>query len=157
MDETATEEQGTKRTPRKLETREKEQRQQTWRPPQTLPTPDPQEGYVFKYVRISTLGNVDPSNISSKLRSGWVPCKAKDHPEIELGAIESSKFKDNVVIGGLMLCKAPVEMIRQRTDYYDTQTERQLQSVNHNLMREEDPRMPLSNESKSTVSFGKGT
>ena len=83
--------------------------------------------------------------------------KAVDHPEITLVDIEQERFKDNVVIGGLLLCKAPVELVEERNDYYETQTNSQMQSVDNNLMRESDPRMPIFNDTKTKVSFGNGT
>ena len=70
---------------------------------------------------------------------------------------EQERFKDNIVIGGLMLCKAPIEMVEDRNDYYGAQNSAQIQSVDNNLMRENDPRMPLFNERKTNVTFGKGT
>jgi hypothetical protein len=49
-------------------------------------------------------------------------------------------------------------MIEDRNDYYGAQQSRaQIQSVDNNLMRENDPRMPLFNERKTNVTFGKGT
>ena len=58
------------RTPRDLETRAKAERPKAWMPPQTLPDPNPEPGYAFRWIRISTLGSGDPSNVSSKLREG---------------------------------------------------------------------------------------
>jgi hypothetical protein len=83
--------------------------------------------------------------------------KASDHPEITMVSVENERFKDNVVIGGLMLCKAPVEMVEERNNYYNQQARSQMESVDNNLMRENDPRMPLFNERKTKVTFGKGT
>ena len=144
------------RLDREMETREKKTRKPAWTKPEVLPNPTPEEGYAFHWVRISTRGQADPTNVSSKLREGWVPVKAIDHPEIELVSIENERFKDNVVMGGLMLCKAPVELVKERTEYYEELTESQMQSVDNNLMRESDPRMPLFNNRKSEVTFGKG-
>jgi hypothetical protein len=90
------------------------------------------------------------------LREGWEPVRAEDHPEITMVTVENERFADNVVIGGLMLCKAPSELVQERTDYYNNQTKSQMSSVDNNLMRENDPRMPIFNERKTTVSFGKG-
>jgi hypothetical protein len=59
-------------------------------------------------------------------------------------------------MGGLMLCKAPVELVAERTSYYSQQADSQIESVDNNLMRENDPRMPLFHDRKSSVSFGKG-
>ena len=122
-----------------------------------LPSPNPESGYEFHWVRVSTQGQVDATNVSSKLREGWEPVKASDHPEITMVTIENERFKDNVVIGGLMLCKAPVELVEERNKYYTDQSTAQMNSVDNNLMRENDPRMPLFNERKSKVSFGNGT
>ena len=142
---------------REQTTREKDVRKRSWQRPETLPSPIPQEGYDFHWVRVSTQGLVDATNVSSKLREGWDPCLAKDHPEITMVTVEQERFAENVVIGGLMLCKAPSELVQERTDYYTTQTKSQMDSVDNNLMRENDPRMPLFNDRQSKVTFGKGT
>jgi|TARA_R110000751_G_scaffold255580_1_gene355120 hypothetical protein len=138
-------------------TREKSTRKRGWQRPEVLPSPAPEDGYAFKWVRVSTQGRIDATNVSSKLREGWEPVKAEDHPEITMVAIENEKFKDNVVIGGLMLCKAPSELPQERNAYYEQQSTAQIHSVDNNLMRENDPRMPLFNERKTKVTFGKGT
>jgi hypothetical protein len=142
---------------REQATREKTVRKKAWQRPEVLPSPNPEPGYEFHWVRISTQGQVDATNVSSKLREGWEPVKASDHPEITMVTVENDRFKDNVVIGGLMLCKAPVELIEERNEYYNDQSTAQIQSVDNNLMRENDPRMPLFNERKTKVSFGNGT
>jgi hypothetical protein len=131
-------------------------RPMTWAPPTLLPDPAPQEGWQFRWIRISTQGQNDPSNLSSKLREGWEPCRAQDHPEIQLFVDPASQFKDNIVVGGLMLCKTPSEMVAQRDAWFRKQAESQMQSVDNNFLRESDPRMPLFNERKSSVTFGKG-
>jgi len=142
---------------RELESREKTTRKKAWQRPEVLPSPNPEPGYGFRWIRVSSLGNTDATNVSSKLREGWEPVKASDHPEITLVTIENDRFKDNVVIGGLMLCKAPEELVDERNDYYGQQTRSQMHSVDNNLMRENDPRMPLFNDRKTKVTFGNGT
>ena len=142
---------------RELETRERDVRKKAWSRPEVLPSPNPEPGYEFHWVRVSTQGLVDATNVSSKLREGWEPVKASDHPEITIVAIEQERFKDTVVIGGLMLCKAPKEMVEERNTYYNDQAQAQMHSVDNNLMRENDPRMPLFNERKTKVTFGNGT
>jgi hypothetical protein len=142
---------------RELETRETAVRKRTWQRPEVLPSPNPEEGYDYHWVRVSTQGQVDATNVSSKLREGWEPVKAADHPEITMVTVENERFADNVVIGGLMLCKAPKELVAERNEYYGTQTKSQMRSVDNNFMRENDPRMPLFNERKTRVTFGNGT
>ena len=142
---------------RELETRETTVRKKSWVRPEVLPTPNPEEGYKFHWVRISTRGEADPMNVSGKLREGWEPVKASDHPEIFLAGVESDRFKDNIVVGGLLLCKAPVELVEERNDFYAQQAEAQIRSVDNNFMRENDPRMPLFNDRKTKVTFGRGS
>jgi hypothetical protein len=144
------------RLDREVENRESTQRTKTWTPPQTLPAPTPQPGWVFRYIRTSIMGTADPSNTSAKLREGWEPVKAEDHPELMHMSDPNSRFKGNIEIGGLLLCKAPEELMKQREDYYAKQAKAQLQSVDNNFMRLNDERMPLFSEKKTTVSFGKG-
>ena len=145
------------RIDREHTTREKSTRKKGWQRPEVLPSPNPEDGYDFKWVRVSTQGTVDDTNVSSKLREGWEPVKADDHPEITMVTVENERFKDNVVIGGLMLCKAPKELSEERNEYYEHQTDAQITSVDNSLMRENDPRMPLFNERKTKVTFGKGS
>ena len=141
---------------RELETREKTARKRAWVRADTLPNPTPEDGYEFHWVRVSTRGEVDPMNVSLKLREGWEPVKASDHPEIFVAGVENERFKDNILIGGLLLCKAPIEMVQDRNEFFLGESANQIRSVDNNLMRENDPRMPLFNERKTKVSFGKG-
>jgi hypothetical protein len=142
---------------REDETREVEKRVEAWRPPELLPSPDPEEGYAFRWIRVTSRGVNDPTNTSSKLREGWVPVKASDHPEVYITEGENPRFPDCIVMGGLMLCKMPAEMVKQRNAYYEQQARSQITSVDNNLMRESDPRMPLFNDRASKVTFGNGT
>ena len=144
------------RIKRDSDTRETNTRRRSWQRPEVLPSPTPEAGYEFHWVRVATQGQADATNVSSKLREGWEPVKAEAHPEITMVVTESDKFKDNIVIGGLMLCKMPSEMIQQRKAYYAEQTKNQMSAVDNNLMRENDPRMPIFNDRKTNVSFGQG-
>ena len=145
------------RLARELDTRAVTQRPEAWRPPETLPMPEDRPGWKHRYVRISTMGQADPSNISSKLREGYEPCKAEDYPELMMHATVEGRFKGGIEIGGLLLCRIPEEFLKQRADYYDKQNKSQIDSVDNNFLRENDPRMPLFSERKTKVTFGSGT
>jgi hypothetical protein len=146
------------RKPRELESRAKSERPKQWMPPTLLPDPNPEPGYVFRWIRISTLGKDDPMNVSTKLREGWEPVKASEHPEIQLmGTGSNSRYPDSIEIGGLLLCKTPAEFAEQRDAFYQKQADQQMQSVDNNFMRENDPRMPLFRERRSEVTFGRGS
>jgi hypothetical protein len=145
------------RLARELDTRDAAERPKQWMPPQLLPDPKPEPGYAFRWIRISSLGKDDATNISGKLREGWEPVRAIDHPEIRLFGSSNPKFPDCVEVGGLLLCKTPVEFTQQRDEYYRKQADAQMQSVDNTYMRENDPRMPMFKERSSKVTFGKGT
>ena len=145
------------RQPRALESRERAQRPAAWRPPETLPQPDPRPGWVHRYVRLSTMGTSDPSNISSKLREGYEPCKAEDYPELMMHATTEGRFKGGVEIGGLLLCRIPEEFLKQRAEYYANQNKAQMESVDNNFLSENDHRMPKFSERSTKVTFGSGS
>ena len=145
------------RLARELDTRDAYKRPTTWRAPEVLPSPDSRPGWAHRWVRISTLGNADPSNISSKLREGYEPCKADDYPELMLHAAAEGRFKGNIEVGGLLLCRIPQEFLEQRAAYYANQTKAQMDSVDNNFLRQSDARMPLFAEKSTKVSFGSGS
>jgi hypothetical protein len=129
----------------------------SWIPSSVLPTPDPQNGWRFRWIRTSTLGQADNTNVSRKFREGWVPVRRDDHPELKITSDINSQFKGNIEQGGLLLCKAPEEKMRARTKHFKEVAQRQMESVDSNYMRENDPRMPLLRPEKSTrTTFGKG-
>ena len=80
-----------------------------------------------------------------------------EQPKFRLLADPNSRFKDNIEVGGLLLCKIPEEFMDQRANYYANLTNQQADAVDNNLMRQSDSRMPLFKERKSTVTFGKGS
>jgi hypothetical protein len=90
------------------------------------------------------------------LREGWEPVRIEEQPKFKLLANQDGQFKDNIEIGGLLLCKSPKEFVEQRSAYYAKQTQDQTDAVDNNLMRQSDPRMPIFKEGKSSTSFGKG-
>jgi len=144
------------RLQRNEESRTEQERPNSWRPPELLPEPDKQPGFTYRWIRISMLNQADPRNISSKLREGWEPVTLEEQPKFKLLANPDGRFKDNIEIGGLLLCKTPTEFVEQRAAYYAKQTADQTEAVDNNLMRQSDPRMPIFNERKSSTSFGKG-
>ena len=142
---------------RELETRAISQRPSSWQQPELLPEPDKEAGYAYRWIRVSTLNQADPRNLSSKLREGWEPVRIEEQPKFQLLVDPNSRYKDNIEIGGLLLCKTPEEFVQQRNAYYAKQTQSQTEAVDNNLMRQSDPRMPLFKEKKSTTSFGSGS
>jgi hypothetical protein len=140
------------RTPRDNVSRDKNARA-VYVPPTNLPDPTPEPGYAYRWIATHVLGQADPNNVSRKMREGWVPVKAADHPELMM---MGNAATGNVEIGGLMLCKMPKEMAVARDEYYQNQAQNQMDSVDNHFMRNNDPRMPLFSERKSSTSRGAG-
>ena len=148
------------RLARELENRNATLRVEDWKPPQLLPEPNSVPGWKFKYIRISVMGQDDPTNASAMFREGWEPVKAKDHPEIMHLADKNSNshFKDGIEIGGLLLCKIPEERFNARRKYYENMNRAQMDGVDNSFLRQKDSRsnMDMFTEKKSTTTFGRG-
>jgi len=145
------------RKPRELEDRLMVERPKQWAPAELLPEPDKVPGYAYRWIRVSNLNVADPRNLSAKLREHWEPVALDEQPKFRLLADPTSRYKDNIEIGGLLLCKTPQEFVDQRNAYFTKQTNAQTEAVDNNFMRQSDPKMPLFRENKSSTSFGKGT
>ena len=145
------------RAPRETQTREKTERKKLWQPASRIPTPESSEGYSYRWIRTSMLGQADNTNVSAKFREGWEPVRSEDHPELQVMSDIDSRFEGNVEVGGLLLCKNTKENVQARQEYLQEINERQMESVDNNYMRENDPRMPMLRPERSTkVSFGSG-
>ena len=161
-----------KRNPRSLETRSDNERLTEWKPPSVLPDPTPQKGWAFRWVRTSMTGQSDNTNVSMRFREGWDPVKAVDHPELSVIPDHESRFPGCVEVGGLLLCKTPVEFTElgglllckapeetaaARQQHYQQKAAQQMESVDQAYMRENDPRMPvLAPDRRSRTTFGRG-
>ena len=140
------------RNPRDLASREKQVRT-VYVPPTSLPDPLPEPGVAFRWIATHVLGQAETRNVSTKMREGWEPVKAADHPELQM---YGNAATGNVEIGGLMLCKCSIEKMQAREEYYNKQAQTQMDSVDNHFMRNNDPRMPLFSDRKSTTSRGSG-
>jgi len=145
------------RETRDLQTRDTASRKKLWQPADLLPAPSPREGQEYRWIRKSIMGQSDPTNTSRSFREGWEPCRLEDHPELALSVDGDAKNSGLVEVGGLILCSMPTEMVIARNAYYQNHTDAQMQSVDSSLMRENDPRMPLFKDSKTSVTFGRGS
>ena len=144
------------RKPRSLNTRETGERRKPWKRASMLPTPEPRDGLSFRWIRTATLGSGDMTNVSQRFREGYVAVKAEDYPELQIMSDIDSRFKDNIEVGGLLLCAIPKELQEDR-EYGQLETaQHQSDAVDRNFMRESDPRMPVMPSERSTrTSFGK--
>jgi hypothetical protein len=146
----------TTRQDRELDVRENFTRPAQWAPASALPEIKKEPGWAYRWVRTSMMGQADATNVSSKMREGWEPVSLSQHPELKLFVDSTTRFKDSVEVGGLLLCKIPEEFVEQRTAYYNNQTRSQTEAVDNSFMKENDARMPLFSQKSSKTSFGKG-
>ncbi len=144
------------RIAREHEDRTSAKRPESWAPAAGLPEPEKQPGYSYKWIRTSTMEQSDAKNVSAKFREGWEPVRIEEQPKLSFLADPNSRFKDSIEMGGLLLCKIPEEFMAQRKRYYANKNRDQIESVDNNFMRENDARMPLFREKKSSTSFGRG-
>ena len=146
----------TNRNSRNTQTREESKRKVSWTRPSMLPVPEPREGIEYRWIRTSTLGQSDNTNVSSRFREGWTPVRKEDHPNLQVVSDIDSRFTDNIEVGGLLLCQHAAENVQARRDAQLQQAESQMDAVDNSYLRNSDPRMPVLNPERSTrSSFGK--
>ena len=104
------------------------------------------------------MGEADPTNYSKKIREGWQPVDIAEVPELAHLVIDPNpRFEGKLEVGGLLLCKMPERMVNQRNNHYLKQSQDHQASVDNNLMKESNPRMPMDKPANSSrVTFGRG-
>lgn len=144
------------RTPRADANRTKQARKAVWKPPSTLDAPPPPEGYVHRWIRMESGGVDDRKNLSARLREGFELVRAEEYPDRDdLPTLQDGKHAGVIAVGGLVLARIPVELVEQRNAYYRRQTSDQLSAVDNDLLRENNPVMPIIKpERQSRVTFG---
>ena len=140
----------TNRTSRQNQDREATKRKVSWERPSMLPTPEPREGIVYRWIRTSTLGQTDNTNVSSRFRDGWTPVRREDHPNLQVVSDIDSRFQDNIEVGGLLLCQNSAEKVQARVDKQLEMARDQMAAVDNSYLRQSDPRMPVLNPERST-------
>lgn len=142
------------RQPRSTQTREKTSRRKPWAPPSRLESPEAPDGYKHRWIRTALRGDDDKMNVHAKLREGWEPVRADEYPGFDYAAIDEGQHAGVIGNGGLMLARIPEETAQERTAYYRGRTREQMVAVDQDLMKEQHPSMPISNERQSRVTFG---
>tara|TARA_R100000482_G_scaffold121023_1_gene66804 strand:- start:411 stop:881 length:471 start_codon:yes stop_codon:yes gene_type:complete len=147
---------GSNRTPRSASSRSSKAARKPWTPPQILETPPAPAGMRYRWIRTHIRGEDDKTNVHMRLREGFEPVKPSEVEGYDLPTIDDGKHAGTVGVGGLILCKIPEETADERNAHFEQQTENQMRAVDNDLMREENPAMPMTRERKTQVSFGKG-
>ena len=142
------------KTSRASQTRQKTERPKVWTPPSSLDAPPAPDGFRHRWIRAESLGFQDSKNISGRLRSGYELVRADEYKDSDYPVVTEGKYKGVIGVGGLVLARVPEEIAKQRTEYYQRQTEGQTEAVEHNLMKEEHKSMPIDVNRQSRVTFG---
>jgi hypothetical protein len=103
------------------------------------------------------LGQDDKPNFTKRMREGYEPVRADEYPDFDCATIEDGKYKGVIGVGGLILARLPVEVAESRKAYFAQRTSQQMAAVDNDLMREQHPAMPISQERSSRVTFGGST
>jgi len=144
----------TDRSPRESATRDNESRRKPWAPPSVLDAPPAPEGYKHRWVRASIRGEEDNGNVFNRIRQGYEPVRADEHPGYQAPTVEDGKHAGVIGNGGLILTRVPIETAQERTAYYGGRTREQMEAVDQDLMKEQHPSMPINQQRQSRVSFG---
>lgn len=147
---------GSNRAPRGSSGREATEARKPWRRPQALETPEPPPGMKYRWVRTHMRGEADKTNVHMRLREGYEPVHPDELSGHDLPVLSEGSHAGTVGVGGLMLTKIPEETVNERNAHFEQQTNQQMNAVDNDLMRDEHPAMPISNERKTQVSFGRG-
>ena len=142
------------KTSRASQTRSKTERPKVWTPPSSLDAPPAPDGFRHRWIRAESLGFHDSKNVSGRLRSGYELVRADEYKDSDYPVITEGKYKGIIGVGGLVLARVPEEIAKQRTEYFQRQTEGQNEAVEHDLMKEEHKSMPIDVNRQSRVTFG---
>tara|TARA_R100001530_G_scaffold133396_3_gene106739 strand:+ start:1483 stop:1878 length:396 start_codon:yes stop_codon:yes gene_type:complete len=122
-----------------------------------LDAPEAPDGFKHRWLRAEVRGHDDRANMSKRIREGFEPVRAEDHPDFDAPTIDEGRHAGVIGVGGLILAKIPEETVAERNHYYKAVTDDQLHGVDNDLMRDSDPRMPITESDirrNSKTSFG---
>jgi hypothetical protein len=143
-----------KKTSRANQTRSKSERPKVWVPPSSLDAPPAPKGFRHRWIRAESVGFDDTKNIAGKLRSGWELVRADPYEGSDYPVVKDGKYAGVIGVGGLLLARIPEEIAKQRTEYFQKQTEARDEAVDNDLMREQHPSMPINIDRQTRVTFG---
>jgi hypothetical protein len=140
---------------RESETREKVSRRKPWTPPSQLDAPPAPAGFVHRWIRAESVGQMDQKNVSARLREGWEFVRGDEYPNTEWPQIDSGKYNGVIAVGGLMLARIPQETVKERSAHFAQLTQDKDDAIANDPLKDQHPSMPVQNESRaSRVTFG---
>ena len=143
------------RNSRSAESRDTQTRRKPWQPPSSLDAPKAPPGFKYRWIRESILNQEDRSNMSKRIREGFEPVRASDHPDFEAPTIDDGRHAGVIGVGGLILAKIPEETVAEREAHYKGVNDATMEAVDSQLMRESNPLMPIDAPQRSSrTTFG---
>ena len=142
------------KTSRAAVTRSKTERPKVYKPPSSLDAPPAPDGFRHRWIRAESLGFNDQKNIHGRLRSGYELVRADEYKDSDYPVILDGKYAGVIGVGGLLLARIPEELAKARIDYQRKLTEGQDESVETDLLRDQDKRMPIKIDRNSKQTFG---
>ena len=142
------------KTSRASQSRAKTAKKTTWTPPSSLDAPPAPDGYHHRWIRAETMGFDDTKNMSGKIRSGYELVRADEYPGSEYPTVQDGKYKGVIGVGGLLLARIPVEVVKSREQYFNNMTQDADAAIEQDLMKEQHPGMPINAERQTRVTFG---
>ena len=142
------------KTSRASQSRAKTAKKTTWTPPSSLDAPPAPDGYHHRWIRAETMGFDDTKNMSGKIRSGYELVRADEYPGSEYPTVQDGKYKGVIGVGGLLLARIPVEVVKSREAYFNSMTQDADTAIERDLMKEQHPGMPINAERQTRVTFG---
>ena len=143
----------TNKTSRAAETRSKTERPKEYKPPSSLDAPPAPAGFRHRWIRAESMGFNDTKNIHGRLRSGYELVRADEYDTDTYPTVLDGKYAGVIGVGGLLLARIPEELAQSRMDYQQKQTEGQDESVETDLLRDQDKRMPIKIDRNSKHTF----
>ena len=142
------------RTPRETQTRQSQERK-VWRPGTALEAPEPPLGFRHRWIRESVMEYDDKTNVHKRRQEGYDLVRAEEYPEYTGPVVDEGRNAGIIGVGGLVLARIPEELAEQRNQHYQNTTQNQMDAVDRDWMRENNPAMPkMAPQRKSSVSFG---
>ena len=142
-------------TSRAAGTRSKTERPKEYKPPSSLDAPPAPDGFRHRWIRAESMGFNDTKNIHGRLRSGYELVRADEYDDGDsYPIVMDGKYAGVIGVGGLLLARIPEELAQARMDYQRRQTEGQDESVETDLLKDQDKRMPIKIDRNSKQTFG---
>ena len=142
------------KTSRARQTRAKTEKPKVWTPPSSLDAPPAPDGYHHRWIRAESMGFDDTKNMAGKLRSGYELVRADEYPGSNYPTVNEGKYKGVIGVGGLLLARIPMELVKSRDEYFGKITADKNKAIEQDLMKEQHPSMPINAERQTRVTFG---